>query len=214
MQVRLIPRADYEREKAAGGGLASEFAPMHGTPYGMVRGPVLGPLGIPCAPPPWGLMGAVSLDTGEILWKVPLGTVPDRIPFALFEQGLPSLSGVLVTAGGLVLSGNTTDGYLRALDVETGAELWRDRLPAARRREPDDVQRRRAAARRDRRRRPRQARHAPRRLGGGVRVAEAVSATAAAGRGSSPPPHSSRADVRPRSRAHARVAPRPRSTSR
>ena len=94
---------------------------MHGTPYGMVREPVLGPLGAPCAAPPWGVMGAFSLDTGEILWRVPLGTTPDRIPWALFEQGLPSLSGVVVTAGGLVISGNTTDGFLRAHDAETGA---------------------------------------------------------------------------------------------
>jgi len=130
-QVRLIPRADFEREKAAGGSPVDEFAPMAGTPYGLARGPVLGPFGVPCTPPPWGLMGAVALDTGEILWRVPLGTVPDRIPFPLFEQGLPSLSGVLVTAGGLVISGNTTDGYLRAHDAETGKELWRDRLPAA-----------------------------------------------------------------------------------
>jgi quinoprotein glucose dehydrogenase len=131
--VRLIPRADYAREKAEGGDLLGlrEFAPMLGTPYGMVREPLLGPLGAPCNPPPWGFMGAVALDTGEILWKVPLGTVPDRIPFALFEQGLPSLSGVLVTAGGLVFSGHSADGFLRAHDAETGAELWRDRLPAA-----------------------------------------------------------------------------------
>ena len=129
--VRLIPRADFERERERGGGLASEFAPMLGTPYGMEREPVLGPFGVPCTPPPWGLMGAVSLDTGEVLWKVPLGTTPDRIPWPLFEQGLPSLSGVLVTAGGLVISGHTADGFLRAHDAETGVELWRDRLPAA-----------------------------------------------------------------------------------
>jgi quinoprotein glucose dehydrogenase len=104
---------------------------MLGTPYGMVREPVLGPLGAPCTPPPWGLMGAIALDTGEILWKVPLGTTPDRIPVTLFEVGLPSLSGVLVTASGLVWSGHTADGFLRAHDAETGAELWRDRLPAA-----------------------------------------------------------------------------------
>ena len=133
MQVRLVPRADFEREKSEGGDLIGvrEFAPMHGTPYGMVREPVLGPLGAPCAPPPWGLMGAFSLDTGEILWRVPLGTTPDRVPVTLFEQGLPSLSGVVVTAGGLVISGHTADGFLRAHDAETGAELWRDRLPAA-----------------------------------------------------------------------------------
>jgi quinoprotein glucose dehydrogenase len=133
MQVRLIARADFEREKAETSKLFGlrEFAPMHGAPYGMVREPVLGPLGAPCAPPPWGIMGAFSLDTGEMLWRVPLGATPDRIPFTLFEQGLPSLSGVLVTAGGLVWSGHTADGFLRAHDAETGAELWRDRLPAA-----------------------------------------------------------------------------------
>jgi len=131
-EVRLIPRADYEREKAEGRGLLGldEFAPMLGTPYGMLRRPLLGPIA-PCTPPPWGFMGAFSLDTGEILWRVPLGATPDRVPVTLFEQGLPSLSGVLVTAGGLVISGHTADGFLRAHDAETGAELWRDRLPAA-----------------------------------------------------------------------------------
>jgi quinoprotein glucose dehydrogenase len=131
-EVRLIPRADYEREKAEGRGLLGldEFAPMLGTPYGMLRRPLLGPIA-PCTPPPWGFMGAFSLDTGEILWKVPFGATPDRIPVTLFEQGLPALSGVLVTAGGLVISGHTADGFLRAHDAETGAELWRERLPAA-----------------------------------------------------------------------------------
>jgi quinoprotein glucose dehydrogenase len=134
--VRLIPREDFERQKSESSGLMglvglAEFAPMHGTPYGMVREPLVGPFGVPCTPPPWGFMGAFSLDSGELLWRVPLGTTPDRLPFTLFEKGLPSLSGVVVTAGGLVISGHTADGFLRAHDTETGAELWRDRLPAA-----------------------------------------------------------------------------------
>ena len=45
-------------------------------------------------------------------------------------MGLPNLGGPLVTAGGLVFIGAAMDDYLRAFDVETGAELWRDRLPA------------------------------------------------------------------------------------
>jgi len=131
--VRLIPRADFERERAEGRDWIGfrEFASMLGAPYGMVREPLLGPFGLPCTPPPWGTMGAFSLDTGELLWRVPLGATPDRIPVTLFEQGLPALSGVLVTSGGLVWSGHTTDGFLRVHDAETGAELWRDRLPAA-----------------------------------------------------------------------------------
>ena len=111
-----------------------EFAPQAGTPYGMVRGPLLSPLFLPCTPPPWGVIGAVSLDSGEWLWKQRFGTVPDRIPAALaFDPGwgLPNLGGPLATAGGLVFLGASMDGYLRAFDAETGAELWRDRLPAA-----------------------------------------------------------------------------------
>jgi quinoprotein glucose dehydrogenase len=131
--VRLIPRADFEREKQAGGGLLGlrEFAAQEGTPYGMVRQPLQSPLQLPCAPPPWGTLAAVSLDDAKILWQVPLGTVPDKLPVSLpVKMGLPNLGGPLVTAGGLVFIGASMDGDLRAFDVETGAELWRQRLPA------------------------------------------------------------------------------------
>jgi quinoprotein glucose dehydrogenase len=35
-----------------------------------------------------------------------------------------------VTAGGLVFVAAAMDNYLRAFDIETGAELWKGRLPA------------------------------------------------------------------------------------
>jgi quinoprotein glucose dehydrogenase len=97
----------------------------------MVRQPLQSPLLLPCAPPPWGTLAAWSLDDGKIRWQVPLGTVPDilRVPLPI-TMGLPNLGGPLVTAGGLVFIGAAMDGYLRAFDVETGAELWRDGLPA------------------------------------------------------------------------------------
>jgi glucose dehydrogenase len=44
--------------------------------------------------------------------------------------GALSLGGAIVTAGGLVFIAGTTDGYLRAVDIETGAELWKAQLPA------------------------------------------------------------------------------------
>ena len=46
----------------------------------MMRAPILSPLMLPCTPPPWGLLTAVSLDTGAILWQTPFGTVPDLHP--------------------------------------------------------------------------------------------------------------------------------------
>jgi quinoprotein glucose dehydrogenase len=130
-QVRLIPRSEFEAQRAAGKSLLREFAPQEGTPFGLVREPILSPLWLPCNPPPWGLLTAVSLDRGEILWQRPLGTVPDRIPLPLpIELGLPNLGGPIATAGGLVFVAAAMDGVLRAFDIETGEELWHDRLPA------------------------------------------------------------------------------------
>jgi quinoprotein glucose dehydrogenase len=131
--VRLIPRERFEEEKAAGKGLLGlrEFAPQEGTPYGLVRYPLQSSLQLPCNPPPWGTLAAVALDTGELLWQVPLGTVPDilRVPLPI-TMGLPNLGGPLVTGSGLVFIAAAMDGILRAFDLATGTELWSDRLPA------------------------------------------------------------------------------------
>ncbi len=130
-EIRLIPRESFEAEKAAGQAMVREFAPQAGTPYGMTREPILSPFFLPCNPPPWGTLAAISLDTGERLWESPLGTVPDRIPFPIpVDLGLPNLGGPMVTAGGLVFIGAAMDSYLRAYDAATGEELWKDRLPA------------------------------------------------------------------------------------
>ena len=42
----------------------------------MTREPILSPFFLPCNPPPWGTLAAVSLETGEPLWERPLGTLP------------------------------------------------------------------------------------------------------------------------------------------
>jgi quinoprotein glucose dehydrogenase len=40
------------------------------------------------------------------------------------------MGGATATRGGLVFIGATLDRYLRAIDIKTGKELWRARLPA------------------------------------------------------------------------------------
>lgn len=43
---------------------------------------------------------------------------------------MPNAGGPIVTAGKVVFVAAATDSYLRALDVESGRELWKHRLPA------------------------------------------------------------------------------------
>jgi quinoprotein glucose dehydrogenase len=71
------------------------------------------------------------LAQGVIRWNVPLGTTADLFPnLPGVISGTPNLGGAIVTAGGLVFVGAAMDDYLRAFDIETGAELWKGRLPA------------------------------------------------------------------------------------
>jgi quinoprotein glucose dehydrogenase len=132
-EVRLIPRAEYgaaitgKRE----GRIRAELAPQAGTPYGMAREAILSPLGLPCVPPPWGALSAVDLRDGRVRWEVPLGTTRDLLPIPLsVGRGTPNFGGPIATAGGLVFIGAAMDDYLRAFDADTGAELWKGRLPA------------------------------------------------------------------------------------
>jgi quinoprotein glucose dehydrogenase len=65
-----------------------------------------------------------------MLWEIPLGTTRDMAPFPFwFQIGVPNLGGSIVMRSGLVFIGATTDHYLRAFDIHSGAELWRARLP-------------------------------------------------------------------------------------
>lgn len=128
MVARLIPRAEADAREAGGEKL---FHPQRGTPYAVEVYPLLSPLGAPCNPPPWGALTAIDLDTGKLLWETTLGTTRDLAPFPVWlPLGAPNAGGPLITASGLVFIGATADGYFRAFDLDSGEELWRDRLPA------------------------------------------------------------------------------------
>jgi quinoprotein glucose dehydrogenase len=81
--------------------------------------------------PPWGTLNAIDLNTGEYLWKVPLGETPALKARGLPTTGTEQYGGPIVTAGGLVFIGATMDEKFRALDARTGQTLWEAQLPAA-----------------------------------------------------------------------------------
>jgi quinoprotein glucose dehydrogenase len=132
-------REQYRREDAARGLTDWEYTRMHGTPYVMRRRLLIGPTGLPCTPPPFGALVAVSLATGRVVWDVPLGTMAplrEGTPPPPADSGSPNLGGPITTASGLVFIGATLDRMIRAFDTATGRELWKAPLPAGARATP------------------------------------------------------------------------------
>lgn len=128
--VRLYPRdhATDDTPRGFGGGW------QHGTPYVAYTMPFLSSIFAPCQQPPYGEIAAVDLRARQVLWRRPLGTANELGPLGLklrlrVPMGVPYSAGSIVTRGGLVFMGGTLDRTLRALDIETGQELWRDVLP-------------------------------------------------------------------------------------
>jgi len=79
----------------------------------------------PCQQPPWARLIAVNVNTGDIAWQVPLGSFAELDKLGVPTTGTPTTNGgSIVTAGGLVFIGATTDGKFRAFDSRTGKELW------------------------------------------------------------------------------------------
>jgi quinoprotein glucose dehydrogenase len=124
--VKLMPRSEAEGFRPPSG---TDFGPQRGAPFAISRAVAMSPLGLLCNKPPWGEMVALDLKAGKILWHSTVGTSEDLAPLGLaFHWGTPLLSGVAITAGGLIFTG-AADAYLRAFDARSGAELWQGRLP-------------------------------------------------------------------------------------
>ncbi|HHQ13763.1 MAG TPA: hypothetical protein ENK16_01930 [Chromatiales bacterium] len=94
--------------------------------------PFISSLGLPCVPPPWGLLTAIDMQTGEHRWQVPVGqyrypglSLPDATGW-----GAPEGSGPMITASGLVFVTSGQDAQLRVFDVRNGKALWKRSLSA------------------------------------------------------------------------------------
>jgi quinoprotein glucose dehydrogenase len=132
-QSRLIPQAKLEKMELK----PSKKSEMEGVkkaagiPYAIELAAFLSPLGIPCQAPPWGYVAGVDLRSMKMMWRHKNGTIVDsaRLPIPL-PLGVPSLGGMVTTAGGVTFLSGTLDYYIRGYDVRTGRKLWESRLPA------------------------------------------------------------------------------------
>ncbi|MCF0074411.1 PQQ-binding-like beta-propeller repeat protein [Dyadobacter sp. CY261] len=88
------------------------------------------PDGYPAIKPPWGTLNAIDLNTGEYLWRVPLGEFPELTQKGIPVTGTENYGGPIVTAGGLVFIAGTKDEKIRAFDRKSGKTVWEYQLPA------------------------------------------------------------------------------------
>src|SRR4029077_16400425 len=85
--------------------------------------------GYPASKPPWGTLNCLDLNTGKLLWTVPLGEYPALTAQGIPKTGTENYGGAIVTAGGLLFCSGTRDSKIRAFDKDNGAELWSGTLP-------------------------------------------------------------------------------------
>lgn len=132
---RLVSRTDdttlYVQEDSRPENSLPALNENFGAPFAVQLSPFTSPLGIPCQQPPWGYVAAADLTTGDVAWMHKNGTVRDSSPLPFpFRMGVPNLGGPILTAGGVAFLSGTLDYYVRAYDVATGKEIWKNRLPA------------------------------------------------------------------------------------
>jgi quinoprotein glucose dehydrogenase len=126
----LVPARDVKSDGYDGDAHVS-VARQTPAPYGVKRGVLLSPLGIPCTPPPWGMLHAVDTRTGEVRWEIPLGSSLDltKVPIP-WRWGSVNLGGPVIS-GGLVFIAASMDRRIHAFDLATGALAWEHALPAS-----------------------------------------------------------------------------------
>ena len=141
------PRTSGGAGSSAGGG-RTEFQVAAREPPVSSRGrPPIGLLvqRLPLLKPPYGVIAAIDMNKGELLWTIPHGKTPDNVRNHLLLQNLDiprtgqsGSVGTLVTST-LLIAGEpqlTTDSsgvrgaWLRAYDKATGVEVGAVHLPA------------------------------------------------------------------------------------
>ncbi len=108
----------------------TSFSPLKYGLDGYIRW--LDPDGYPAVAPPWGTLNAIDLNSKKYVWKKPFGEYPKLAAQGMHDTGSENYGGSVVTAGGLLFIGATTqDRKFHAFDKASGELLWETELPAS-----------------------------------------------------------------------------------
>jgi quinoprotein glucose dehydrogenase len=130
-EQQLAAIVSYVKDTVAQQSFETANIPENDEPYGF-NGYIfyLDPEGHPAIAPPFGTMTAIDLNTGNIVWQVPLGEDPEFKKMGIPNSGMFNRGGCIATASGLIFIAATGDKKLRAFDQKTGKVLWEYQLPA------------------------------------------------------------------------------------
>ena len=112
---------------------------------GLPAAPALNVQGMPIVKPPYGLLAAIDLNKGDLMWQVPHGDTPDVVRnhpllkgMTIPKTGQNGAVGLVITRTLVVIGdpqvttppGRPRGAMLRAYDKKTGAEVGAVYLPA------------------------------------------------------------------------------------
>ena len=107
----------------------NKFNPKSGIAYYHIWEDFFDLDGYPGIKPPWGTLTSMNLNTGKIVWQVPLGEYESLSKKGFPITGTRNRSGATATGGELVFVSGTMDNKIRAFDSSNGIELWSYKLP-------------------------------------------------------------------------------------
>ncbi|MEJ1237238.1 PQQ-binding-like beta-propeller repeat protein [Chryseolinea sp. T2] len=120
----------YVKDTVATQSFETAAIPENNEPYGFNGyNFYLDPEGHPAIAPPYGTLTSIDLNTGDIVWQVPLGEDPRLKKLGISNSGMFNRGGCIATAGGLIFIASTGDNMFRAFDQNTGKILWEQKLP-------------------------------------------------------------------------------------
>ena len=139
--VRMDPDAPLPEPRAPDPNDPYDFARVkyYGVPIPFMSRfvyPILGNTQVPCFEPPWSRIAVIDLNTNELLWSRPVGSMKQSGPFGWrtglpFQVGTPIRAGTMTTRGGLTFLSSTMDSTVRAFNLRTGKVEWSADLPGS-----------------------------------------------------------------------------------
>ena len=85
--------------------------------------------GYPASTPPWGVLAALNLNNGKLIWSVPFGSYSDLEKKGISKTGTENFGGATATSSGLIFATGTLDKMIYVYDSSSGKELWKKELP-------------------------------------------------------------------------------------